>query len=90
MLALLRSIVVVVYSILVCVLGCIYCLFSPRNPRHVATFGHLFGRLAPVFGLKVELRKPAGLKTTRMRFISATTRIIMTWSPPLPLCSQPP
>ncbi|CCP01756.1 1-acyl-sn-glycerol-3-phosphate acyltransferase [Erwinia amylovora Ea644] len=60
MLALLRTIVVVVYSILVCVLGCIYCLFSPRNPRHVATFGHLFGRLAPVFGLKVELRKPAG------------------------------
>ncbi|CAO95488.1 1-acylglycerol-3-phosphate O-acyltransferase [Erwinia tasmaniensis] len=60
MLALLRTIVVVVYSLLVCILGCIYCLFSPRNPRHVATFGHLFGRLAPVFGLKVELRKPAG------------------------------
>jgi hypothetical protein len=40
-------------------LGCIYCLFSPRNPKHVATFGHLFGRLSPVFGLKVELRKPA-------------------------------
>lgn len=60
MLALLRTIVVVVYSLLVCTLGCIYCLFSPRNPRHVATFGHLFGRLAPVFGLKVELRKPAG------------------------------
>jgi 1-acyl-sn-glycerol-3-phosphate acyltransferase len=34
-------------------------LFSPRNPKHVATFGHLFGRLSPVFGLKVELRKPA-------------------------------
>lgn len=60
MLALLRTIVVVVYSILLCVFGCIYCLFSPRNPRHVATFGHLFGRLAPVFGLKVEKRKPAG------------------------------
>ncbi len=27
--------------------------------KHVATFGHLFGRLSPVFGLKVELRKPA-------------------------------
>ncbi|CCG85830.1 1-acylglycerol-3-phosphate O-acyltransferase [Erwinia piriflorinigrans] len=60
MLALLRTIVVVVYSLLVCIFGCIYCLFSPRNPRHVATFGHLFGRLAPVLGLKVELRKPAG------------------------------
>lgn len=60
MLAILRTIIVVVYSILLCVFGCIYCLFSPRNPRHVATFGHLFGRLAPVFGLKVELRKPQG------------------------------
>lgn len=59
MLFIIRFIVVVVYSILVCVLGSIYCLFSPRNPRHVATFGHLFGRLAPLFGLKVENRKPA-------------------------------
>lgn len=32
--------------------------FSPRNPKHVATFGHMFGRLAPLFGLKVECRKP--------------------------------
>ncbi|POP43584.1 1-acylglycerol-3-phosphate O-acyltransferase [Superficieibacter electus] len=59
MLSILRLIVVVIYSILVCIFGCIYCLFSPRNPKHVATFGHLFGRLAPVFGLKVELRRPA-------------------------------
>ncbi|WP_312948238.1 1-acylglycerol-3-phosphate O-acyltransferase [Superficieibacter sp.] len=59
MLSILRLIVVVIYSILVCVFGCIYCLFSPRNPKHVATFGHLFARLAPVFGLKVERRMPA-------------------------------
>jgi 1-acyl-sn-glycerol-3-phosphate acyltransferase len=59
MLLILRVIIVVIYCILVCVFGCIYCLFSPRNPKHVATFGHMFGRLAPVFGLKVELRKPA-------------------------------
>ena len=60
MLAILRIIVVVIYSILVCVFGCIYCLFSPRNPKHVSTFGRLFGCLAPVFGLKVELRRPQG------------------------------
>ncbi|MDT0178225.1 1-acylglycerol-3-phosphate O-acyltransferase [Pantoea sp. RRHST58] len=59
MLLVLRTIFVVIYSILVCVFGCIWCLFSPRNPRHVATFGHLFGRLSGVFGIKVELRKPA-------------------------------
>ncbi|VEB95422.1 1-acyl-sn-glycerol-3-phosphate acyltransferase [Cedecea lapagei] len=60
MLAIVRFIIVVIYCILVCIFGSIYCLFSPRNPRHVATFGHLFGRLAPVFGLRVETRLPAG------------------------------
>ena len=59
MLFIFRLIIVVIYCILVCIFGCIYCLFSPRNPKHVATFGHLFGKLSPVFGLKVELRKPA-------------------------------
>jgi len=62
MLAIVRFIIAVIYCILVCVLGSIYCLFSPRNPRHVATFGHMFGRLAPLFGLKVETRLPADAK----------------------------
>ncbi|URQ60319.1 1-acylglycerol-3-phosphate O-acyltransferase [Pantoea alhagi] len=60
MLLILRVFLVIIYSILVCVFGCIWCLFSPRNPRHVATFGHLFGSLAPLFGVKVEMRKPEG------------------------------
>ena len=60
MLFIVRFIIVVIYSILVCVFGSLYCLFSPRNPKHVATFGHMFGRLAPVFGLKVEKRFPQG------------------------------
>ncbi|OAT75449.1 acyl-phosphate glycerol 3-phosphate acyltransferase [Mangrovibacter phragmitis] len=60
MLLIIRFIIVVLYSLLVCVFGSIYCLFSPRNPRHVATFGHLFARLSTVFGLKVEIRKPSG------------------------------
>ncbi|STM87558.1 1-acylglycerol-3-phosphate O-acyltransferase [Escherichia coli] len=49
MLYIFRLIITVIYSILVCVFGSIYCLFSPRNPKHVATFGHMFGRLAPLF-----------------------------------------
>ncbi|HEX4501556.1 MAG TPA: 1-acylglycerol-3-phosphate O-acyltransferase [Scandinavium sp.] len=60
MLLIFRAIIVVIYCILVCIFGCIYCLFSPRNPKHVATFGHLFGRMAPVLGLKVEKRLPQG------------------------------
>ncbi len=59
MLFILRLIIVVIYSILLSFLGCIYCLFSPRNPRHVATFGHLFARLAPVLGITVEKRIPS-------------------------------
>lgn len=59
MLLILRSIIVVIYSILVCIGGCIWCLFSPRNPRHVATFAHMFGRLSHLFGIKVEIRKSA-------------------------------
>jgi 1-acyl-sn-glycerol-3-phosphate acyltransferase len=59
MLLILRLIMVVFYSILLCVFGSIYCLFSPRDPRHVATFAHLFSRLSTVFGIKLELRQPA-------------------------------
>ncbi|MBA0168616.1 MULTISPECIES: 1-acylglycerol-3-phosphate O-acyltransferase [Pectobacterium] len=58
MLSIFRFFIVIIFSILVCVFGLFYCLFSPRNPRHVATFGHLFGRLSTVFGLKVEMRIP--------------------------------
>ena len=79
MLYIFRLIITVIYSILVCVFGSIYCLFSPRNPKHVATFGHMFGRLAPLFGLKVECRKPADAEATAMLFISLTTRTTMTW-----------
>ena len=49
MLYIFRLIITLIYSILVCVFGSIYCLFSPRNPKHVATFGHMFGRLAAQF-----------------------------------------
>lgn len=57
MLLILRTIIVLVYSLVVCIAGSIYCLFSPRNPRHVAMFARYFGMLAPVFGLRVETRK---------------------------------
>ncbi|WP_260081027.1 1-acylglycerol-3-phosphate O-acyltransferase [Candidatus Palibaumannia cicadellinicola] len=43
---------------MICVLGLMYCIFSPRDPRHVATFGRWFGRMAPIFGIKIEVRFP--------------------------------
>lgn len=58
-----RAVIVIVYSVLVCFFGCIYCLLvSPRNPRHVAKFGRCFGRLSSVLGLKVETRVPSAAK----------------------------
>ncbi|EKT58183.1 1-acylglycerol-3-phosphate O-acyltransferase [Providencia burhodogranariea] len=62
MLVLIRAIIVIIYTILVCVGGCIYCLFSPRNPKHVMTFAHMFGRLSRVFGVKMIDRVPEKAK----------------------------
>ncbi len=58
MLFLLRLIGVIIFAIFSFVFGCIYCLFSPRNPNHVHTLGRLFSRLAPLFGIKLEFRFP--------------------------------
>lgn len=64
MLVILRALIIIPFCILVCVLGSLYCLFSPRNPRHVYTFGRLFGDLSPLFGLKVEHRFNAEIKVS--------------------------
>lgn len=60
MLVVVRAIIVLLYVLLLCVGGSLYCLFSPRNPRHVYTFAHLFSKLDRVLGLKVERRFPQG------------------------------
>ncbi|WP_395479911.1 1-acylglycerol-3-phosphate O-acyltransferase [Candidatus Curculioniphilus buchneri] len=62
MLAIIRSIAAVLLSILICICGLIYCSFSPRNPRHVATFGRWFGRMSPLFGIRTEIRYPKGIR----------------------------
>ncbi|EDU60656.1 1-acylglycerol-3-phosphate O-acyltransferase [Providencia stuartii] len=62
MLALIRAIIVIIYTILVCVFGGIYCLFSPRDPKHVMVFGHMFGRLSTLFGIKIINRVPEKAK----------------------------
>lgn len=59
MLFFLRVITILPLCILICIFGSIYCLCSPRNPRHSYFFGRLFAKLTPLFGLKVETRLPA-------------------------------
>ncbi|WP_237386485.1 1-acylglycerol-3-phosphate O-acyltransferase [Xenorhabdus sp. Sc-CR9] len=59
MLAFIRGIIVILFTLFICIFGSIYCLFSPRNPRHVMTFGHAFGKLHKIFGIKLLKRIPA-------------------------------
>lgn len=62
MIFLFRLIFVVIIGIIICVLGVIFCLFNPRNPKNVARFAHLFSFLfRPVFGIKVETRLYANI-----------------------------
>ncbi len=56
MLVVFRTLIVVLYALLVSIGGSLYCLFSPRNPRHVYTFGRLFSKLDRILGLRVERR----------------------------------
>ena len=58
MIAILRIIALAIFAILMFVFGCGYCLLSPRNPKHVFTFGRYFGRMSKIFGMKLELRIP--------------------------------
>ncbi|MDC9592137.1 1-acylglycerol-3-phosphate O-acyltransferase [Xenorhabdus sp. IM139775] len=59
MLAIIRGIIVILFTILLFIFGCIYCLFRPRHPSHVMTFGRAFGKLHKVFGINLLKRIPA-------------------------------
>ncbi|RSD32401.1 1-acylglycerol-3-phosphate O-acyltransferase [Vibrio pectenicida] len=58
MIALLRVLAIAIFAIFMFVFGCGYCLLSPRNPKHVFTFGRLFSKMSRVFGITLELRIP--------------------------------
>lgn len=61
MLAIIRTIIVIIYTILVCVLGG-YIAYLARVILNMMTFGHLFGRLSGVFGIKLIKRIPQQAK----------------------------
>ncbi|KUJ00868.1 1-acylglycerol-3-phosphate O-acyltransferase [Vibrio sp. MEBiC08052] len=71
MIALLRVFVVVIFALFMFIFGCGYCLLSPRNPKHVYTFGRLFARMSRLFGIKLELRLPENaLQQTQSIYIA--------------------
>ncbi|MBV7388565.1 1-acylglycerol-3-phosphate O-acyltransferase [Pasteurellaceae bacterium TAE3-ERU1] len=62
MLAILRTLVVVICAIVICVLGTIYSLIRFKNPSNVGVIARWFGRLHSLFGIEVEHRFPPGVK----------------------------
>lgn len=62
MIALLRLVALAIFAVFTFVFGCGYCLLSPRNPKHVYTFGLWFARMSRVFGIKLEVRVPESVK----------------------------
>ena len=58
MIALLRVFAIAIFAIVMFIGGCGYCLLSPRNPKHVFTFGRLFAKMSRLCGVKLELRLP--------------------------------
>ncbi|SMY37673.1 1-acyl-sn-glycerol-3-phosphate acyltransferase [Photobacterium malacitanum] len=60
MIYILRLIAIAIFAIVTFVFGCGYCLLSPRNPKHVYTFGRLFSKMSRVLGIKLEIRYADG------------------------------
>ncbi|QOI10786.1 1-acylglycerol-3-phosphate O-acyltransferase [Blochmannia endosymbiont of Colobopsis nipponica] len=58
MLAVIRILLISILSVFICIFGSVYCLLSPRNPAHAAILSRFFSRMAPVFGIQIELRQP--------------------------------
>lgn len=56
MVAVVRIFLVLILSISICIFGIIYCLLHFRKSYCVSTFSYLFGCMAPIFGIKVEIR----------------------------------
>ncbi len=56
MLAVFRLLLVAVFLVLITLCSCIYCAFSPRNPKHVYTFCRWFNQLHKLFGVTLIQR----------------------------------
>lgn len=59
----LRLVAVFIIGGIICILGTVYCLFNPRNPKNVSRFAYLFGAcLNPFFGIKIITREHSSIK----------------------------
>lgn len=63
--AIVRVFLVFIVSVSICVFGIVYCLLCFRKSYHVSVLGYLFGCMAPIFGIKVEIRNVLGSNTSK-------------------------
>lgn len=56
MLATIRIILFLVFSISICIIGIICCLLNPYQWCYAAIFGRMFGCMVPIFGIRIEVR----------------------------------
>ena len=90
MLKIARILIITICCILICVLGTVYSFIRFRNPSNVGIFARWFGRLHPLFGLKVEHRYPANVNQIGRCIYIGTIKTTTTWSPfPTWLCHAP-
>lgn len=66
MLAIIRVILILVISTSICIFGIVYCLCVPRSLRRVDIFSHLFSYMAPIVGIKLEIRHTLSLLGHRL------------------------
>ncbi|ARC54887.1 acyl-phosphate glycerol 3-phosphate acyltransferase [Candidatus Riesia sp. GBBU] len=62
MLAIFRIIVTIVFSLIICVIGFLYCLFNIKNLDNVRVIGRIFGKLSYIFGIRIITRIPRSCK----------------------------
>lgn len=56
LLIIVRFVLVLILSCSICLLGIIYCILNCRKTRRASALGRLFGCMAPIFGIQIEIR----------------------------------
>lgn len=69
MIALLRILILVPIIILLCIVGCLFCLIRPFHRNNTFVIAGWLSSLAPLFGIKLEIRIPKDLVNEPTVFI---------------------
>ena len=70
MIALLRLLIILPLFILICILGCIFCLIRPLHKNNTLVVARTLASLAPLFGIKLITRLPERAAYTPQVFIA--------------------